>query len=107
MKPTEPWQFAALAAAIIAALILLLITLSKPSAAASFNCWRSKTATEATVCGDPLLSGLDSRLADAYRGSEISTWSQRNWLRMRDRCGVSRRCLERAYMDRIRRLEHR
>jgi uncharacterized protein len=108
LRDWQPWQHAALAALVIIILIALLISLSKPSTAASgagFNCWKSKTATEATICGSGRLSALDRRLNRAYRNSEISTWAQRIWLRRRDRCGVNERCIERAYRERLDRLE--
>lgn len=92
-------------AAIVLAILTLIMLRSVPVSAAGFNCWKSKTATEATICGSVHLSALDRRLNRAYRNSEISTWSQRIWLRQRDRCGVNERCIERAYRDRLDRLE--
>jgi len=76
--------------------------------AASFDCAKAGTATEKTICADPVLSRLDEQLDDAYRVAQKRVESrralrdaQRVWLsRRRDACRDTA-CLRAAYEARI------
>jgi hypothetical protein len=60
---------------------------------------------EGTICDSRLLSDLDERLNRAYRRSNPSRESQREWVRRRNECDSNERCLVRAYEDRLAELE--
>ncbi len=71
--------------------------------AASFKCKDARTAVEQLICSTPELSGLDSTLAEAYRGqaSGASRQLQRRWIaEVRDQCSDAA-CLAHAYKVRI------
>lgn len=92
-------------------LILALLLMPPLAHAASFDCTKATTRTELTVCGDPELSELDSRLGKAYEASlsrsadpERLRAAQRAWLRdVRDRC-QGKPCLNAAYLKRLKEL---
>lgn len=75
--------------------------------AASFDCSKARTSVEKLICSDPLLSELDSRMAQEYR-RELQTSlhtgilkdTQRQWLKRRNACS-SPECIEAAYRLRI------
>ncbi len=75
------------------ALAVILIFISTPLAAASFNCWKASTQAENMICADPELSQADEEMADAYQKllkalpkSEraLLKRDQRQWLKERD-----------------------
>lgn len=68
------------------------------------NTQDSLNRAERTICDSALLSDLDFRLNAAYRGSDVSTDSQRRWIARRNDCGSSESCLVRVYEERIREL---
>lgn len=93
--------------------ILALSLVAMPpgvAAGASFDCGKARGAVERMICADDELSGLDERMAAAFRaaGGPASgaalRQEQRAWLAARDRCGDAA-CLRRAYRDRIAALE--
>lgn len=90
----------------VAGLALLMAgpVIPPPAEAAGFNCWASRSATEATICASPELSRLDIQLNRAYARSDVSISSQRAWLRRRDRCGVREGCIRAMMVQRIREL---
>ncbi len=62
--------------------------------------------TEATICGDPYLAGLDKDLDTAYSASWKHGPTQVSWLRnTRDACSTDRTCIARAVIERISVLE--
>lgn len=95
---------------------LLLVTLlwlgcaHWPAIAASFDCNTSQlTTVEMTICADPVLSALDSRLASIYlsrtRQAAPAEKSQlvraeKNWLSRRNTCSTHE-CLREAYDSQI------
>jgi uncharacterized protein YecT (DUF1311 family) len=94
--------------------ILLVALFGSPSHAASFNCEQANTRVEKLICGDDLVSELDSKLNDAYQASyDISSpdgkrqllAEQRRWLASdRNKC-VDVGCLSRSYEARIHELD--
>ena len=105
-------------ARLFAALVLCLAT--TPAAAASFDCGKAATPVEKAVCGDPALSALDERLAQAYRGQRARLTppgadrlkaDQQGWLRwLRAACppagGIPfAQCLADGYQARLHDLE--
>ncbi len=91
------------------ALAIVSVTLAvtaSTSQAASFSCYGRLTVTEATICANPQLSRLDSRMARAYQKSfraygNYVKGSQVAWLRSRNTCGANVGCLRASYRDRI------
>ncbi len=89
-----------------------------PAAAQSYDCAKAATPDEIAVCGDPLLSELDTVQAAFYRRLRHYTThfdnamglqaqlrdEARAFLRRRAACGADRACLERVYRARILRL---
>ena len=91
-----------------------------PSSLASTNsnkparpswCLTPRTATEQTICSDPLLSELDLKLDGLYksrwetlRGVERTVFVDRQniWRRTRDLCGAYHSCLVNQYRLRLR-----
>lgn len=76
----------------------------------SFNCGGRLNATEARICANPRLAGLDNNMASTYAwlsgqlgGGERNRLKndQRNWLGQRNRCGANDACIEREISDRI------
>jgi len=76
----------------------------------SFNCNGRLNATEARICANPMLAGLDNNMASTYSwlsgqlgGSERNRLKndQRNWLGQRNRCGANDACIEREISSRI------
>lgn len=80
-----------------------------PSEAASFNCNRRLTVTEAVICANPGLSNLDSEMAWKYRAAlanypalrSATKSRQVSWLGSRNACGANVACLRNAYKSRI------
>jgi len=84
------------------------------AASPSFECSSSHYAAERAICDSWRLSRLDRRL-DYWYGKALQRASyfdsigwlrsaQRAWLRDRNSCGYSRRCLRIEYRSRIRAL---
>lgn len=75
----------------------------------SFDCDRARTDTEHAVCNDPYLSRIDAMMVEIYSmgmgGDEAAAArlrsSQRDWLRVRNRCGGNLQCLGEAYRTRV------
>ena len=90
---------------------LVLLYLSLPAAATSFDCKRSSTQTEKRICEEPALSALDDKLNRAYQSALQSStqpedirYKQKVWLRqVRNKC-ITTSCLVEAYETRIRQL---
>jgi len=103
---------------IIAAILFAATLMSQPARAASpsFNCSYADNATERTICNSWNLARLDRRLAYWYRKARERAYyfefsnelraDQRSWLYSRNSCGYNRRCLRRAYRQRIRYLRN-
>jgi uncharacterized protein len=97
-----------LATTAFAATVLTFAT--APVSAASFNCGRHLTHTEAAICDNANLSDLDSRMASLYytrlhqlHGSSRAGLQadQVDWLASRNSCGADVDCLTNAYTSRI------
>ena len=76
-----------------ATLAVMLMFISTPLTAASFNCNKASTKVEKMICADPELSEADEQLAEAYRNlrkalpkSEraLLKRDQRQWLKERN-----------------------
>jgi uncharacterized protein len=76
----------------------------------SFDCRTNLGAAEQTICNNTYLRQLDLAMAALYycvvsdqsrRQYSALKNDQRDWLRERDGCGNSVRCLARAYRERI------
>jgi uncharacterized protein YecT (DUF1311 family) len=75
--------------------------------AASFDCTRSTTQVERTICTTPDLSGMDETLAEVYEPTVAREdangslkASQRAWLAQRNKCSDAA-CLRQLYEKRI------
>jgi uncharacterized protein len=77
--------------------------------AASFDCTKSKTFVEKTICSEPRLSKLDDVLVENYIGMYYSNFGgtkqslkaeQLKWLSSRNKCKDSK-CLAKSYEKRI------
>jgi uncharacterized protein len=94
-----------------------------PSAAKpSFDCAKARPgSSEALICADPALAGLDRQLADVYAAARkkaanekppVLQAEQRGWVKGRDDCwkaqqGGQAACIRGAYVDRIVELQAR
>lgn len=86
----------------------------RASVGPSFSCATSTRADEQAICANPVLSDLDSQLADEYREARLRSpviaaelqQSQRGWLRERASCLSDHRCLQAAYSSRIAQLKN-
>ena len=57
---------------------------------------------ERTICGSPILAGLDAQLEQAWQTqSHVSAADQRRWLASRDACGSDTVCISTQIMARI------
>lgn len=80
--------------------------------AAGIDCAKAKSKNEKAICADPVLSGRDGELAQAYHaalkasqyGGELKK-DQLAWLKERDRCDGQVPCLRRAYVERLTELK--
>ncbi len=80
------------------------------SVSPSYNCDNRLNPAEKAICVTPKLASLDIQLAQRYlvlkgrmsrsRGMRLKR-GQREWLRLRDRCGSSVGCIENAYFRRL------
>lgn len=90
----------------------VLLAILGGAEAASFDCKQARTATERTICADPMLSSLDEELGTAYRATLEETKDkdrlrreQQAWLKERDvRCKADGSCLDTQIRERIRAL---
>lgn len=82
--------------------------------AASFVCERATTSTEKTICAERSLNDADVKMANSYqivkRLFPMGTRSviqdeQVKWLRLRNECGNSVRCLTDVYQLRQQKLD--
>lgn len=101
--------------ALVLAGLLLSPWAASQAQATSFDCTRAATATEKTLCSDPVLGALDRRVSDHYlrlRDSAPRTLAssartaQRAWLRTRDACRSDVACLTDTMDTRARQLGH-
>lgn len=74
--------------------------------AASFDCAKASTKVEHMICGDAELSGLDEKLAQAYKAAlkdqskvEAVKKTQKQWMKERNAC-VDAACIKKAYETR-------
>jgi uncharacterized protein len=92
-------------------LLLLLLSISTPLFAVSFDCSKASNYAEKEICRDGYLSGVDSILASEYRKAMAATSdqaalqaSQREWLSLRNQCTVQK-CLDTTLSARIKVLQ--
>lgn len=86
----------------------LLLALPGTGHAASFDCAKSTSPTEKTICADGKLSKLDSELSVVWKkvlsqGGDTTALksSQLQWLKQRDACGDDASCLGDRYHERL------
>ena len=103
---------------IFAATLIAGAIISQPVQAASpsFDCSYADKAAERAICDSWWLARMDRRLAYWYRKAMERAYyfdfedelraDQRSWLYSRNSCGYNRRCLRRAYRERIRYLRN-
>lgn len=93
---------------------LLLYSLFGGAWAASFNCQKASTATEKSICQQPILSEADRKMSRTYfRLQAVAPQSmktilhdeQKHWLGNRDRCKRSMQCLLASYETRQQQLD--
>ncbi|MBX7135387.1 MAG: hypothetical protein K1X67_22180 [Fimbriimonadaceae bacterium] len=91
--------------------LLVLMALSGPASAASFDCSQARTEAEHAVCSDDELSVLDEKMAALVRklATESSNPaelrnSQIEWARSAEQCGGDVECLKASYVRRIQQL---
>lgn len=80
------------------------------TSAASFDCSKSSTAIEKSICNKAVLSKLDEALTSNYKNisaANIGTGArknlqitQRKWLQQRNQCKTDR-CIESKYRERL------
>ncbi len=96
-----------------AALVAVLLFPGSASAM-TFNCNDAYTADELTICERQNLRDLDDEMGDLYDDALGEAHSQLKymleemqaaWVRARNHCGSTRRCIRRHYRARIRELE--
>lgn len=81
----------------------------------TIDCDKDRRLAERTICSSQRLQILDAVVVQAYADVMLDAvvsdriknrvkWSQRAFLRDRDRCGDDRRCLEASMQDQLERL---
>ncbi|MCX2920603.1 lysozyme inhibitor LprI family protein [Stenotrophomonas rhizophila] len=88
---------------------LAMVAVSTTAHAASFDCAKASTPVEEMVCGNEVLSELDSALADAYAVARVRVMDdgallraeQRQWIASRRNSCDTEACLEAVYRDRV------
>lgn len=94
----------------LVALATLLVTVTSPVFAQSFDCSKAHAADEQAVCRSASLSALDDRMDDLYEailkcalmGTRAAvTESQRSFLTRRAACGADEGCLTALYSARV------
>ncbi|ENW0882719.1 MULTISPECIES: lysozyme inhibitor LprI family protein [Klebsiella] len=91
---------------IICSLGLFIISL--PVGAAGFDCAaKNLNTTEAAICQDSYLSGMDNALNKFFNSALENSVNhgtlyrqQRQWVKERNQCGDNVACIKRAYIDR-------
>ena len=92
----------------------LAATISSTAFAASFDCNRSKSVTEKTVCEHQGLNDADVKMATTYQilrrllpmgTRSIIQNEQVKWLELRDQCLSNKDCLINVYQMRQQKLE--
>lgn len=91
---------------LLSAGVLLLV--SPPGHAASFDCAKATSVTEKAICADGKLSKLDRDLSVAWKNASdvaidpaATKSSQLQWLKLRDACGADTACLSARYNERL------
>ena len=99
-----------------AAAVLTFTALQSAEAGSpSFNCGYAKLPSEVAICKSSELGDMDSQMAGRYftlvndhsvphRSRQQIKSEQTGWLRARNRCGYSFKCLRSSYRARINRL---
>lgn len=94
--------------------LILVGTISVPAFAASFDCDRSKSVTEKTICEHKGLNDADVKMATTYQilrrlvpmgTRSIIQNEQVKWLELRDQCSSHLECLRNVYQMRQQKLE--
>ncbi len=101
-------------------LLVIFFALHASSMAASFDCTKTASPREHLICGDPILSDLDSQLGTRYkerqellgsRGAASAQRSQKSWLRfvsvvcpLDSTSDNPSNCLQREYRSRLEEL---
>ena len=89
---------------------IALLSVPASAEAASFNCHRTLTHTEAAICDNAKLSALDTTLSDLYRrvlkiaapiDRPLIVRDQVRWLGKRNACGANTKCIASTYTARI------
>ena len=90
-------------------IIASFLSFAAPAFSASFDCAKANTFVEKEICADPLLSALDSALAENFRGMMTANFGgtpkslkveQLKWLKTRNKCS-SNKCLVDLYRKRV------
>ncbi|MBI6547779.1 lysozyme inhibitor LprI family protein [Xenorhabdus lircayensis] len=93
---------------------LMLLLLTPPSLAASFDCAKAKAPDEKTICSNQKLNDLDVEMSVKYhflRGlfamgvSGEMYDNQTAWLKQRQKCKGNKTCLLQSYRQRINQLD--
>ena len=93
---------------------ILLISMSNTSYSASYDCSKTKTKAEVTICNHPKLSALDDLMEVTYRqflthqtflyiqkdNSQV-IMKQKKWLTSRNKCSRDTLCLFESYQKQI------
>jgi len=94
---------------ILYSIAMAIYAVASISHAASFDCSKTRTLVEETICSNTELSALDDRMAEEYqmaRGQTSDDYfapiekAQKAWLKVRNKC-QDLACLKRAYKKRI------
>ncbi len=94
---------------IIYILLMNSVAIFTPLQAASFPCELAKTKTELKICAHRSLNDADVRMATTYHillrlvpmgNRDIIQQQQVKWLRLRNQCQESVRCLQHQYQMR-------
>lgn len=99
------WPYRMCLVNVVILTIVLFVTGSSKLYAASFDCAKAATDVEYLICGNSVLSELDSTMASKYkkirRTNRGILENQRNWLRKERNICRSSECLANAYNSRI------
>ena len=91
--------------AILGGFAALLVTSSSGNAQHWCDTQQQLNEAERTVCSSPRLREQDRWLDHHYRRSNVSTESEREWIKQRNRCGNDESCLTEVYTKRDRELQ--
>jgi uncharacterized protein len=94
---------------VLAAIAVATISTAAARAAPSFNCHAAQFPDEFAICQSPVLSEMDSKLADFFQGVLYAMparigglrGSELRWLDYRHSCGYDMQCIGKAYQARI------